>query len=123
MRIVDDKIAIEVPQKTQIKGIYIPQEHKTIGLVEGTVIKIGPGRYYPDGQRRPPNVKVGDRVVINNIAALHLNYEKDGEKKDVWVCKEPEIVMVLEEGEHADEFLENVSDQANGMSRTGIFGI
>jgi len=123
MIIVDDKIAIEVPKKTQIKGIYIPEEHKTIGLVEGTVIKTGPGRYYPDGLRRPPNVKVGDRVIINNIAALHLNYEKDGEKKDVWVCKEPEIIMVLEEGEHADEFLENVSEQANGMSRSGMFGI
>lgn len=122
MLIVDDKIAIEVPQKTEIRGIYIPQQHKTIGLVEGTVIKIGPGRYYPDGKRRPVNVNVGDRVVINNIAALHLNYEKDGEKKDVWVCREPEVVMVLEEGEHADEFLENVSDQANGMSRSGLFG-
>lgn len=123
MIIVDDKIAIEVPKKVQVKGIYIPEAHKTIGLVEGTVIKVGPGRYYPDGQRRAPGVKEGDRVIINNIAALHLDYEKNGEKKDVWICKEPEILMILEEGEHADEFLENTSDQANGMSRAGMFGI
>ena len=40
MIIVDDKIAIEVPKKVQVKGIYIPEAHKTIGLVEGTVIKV-----------------------------------------------------------------------------------
>lgn len=123
MRIVDDKIAIKVEKKAQIKGIYIPSEHKTIGLVEGTVAVIGPGRYYPDGQRRPVNVKVGDRVVINNIAALHLKYEKDGNQEEYWICKEPEIVVVLEEGEHCDEFLENVTNEANGMSSAGLFGL
>ena len=83
MIIVDDKIAIEVPKKVQVKGIYIPEAHKTIGLVEGTVIKVGPGRYYPDGQRRAPGVKEGDRVIINNIAA-----QTGLPKKDVSVAVE-----------------------------------
>ena len=122
MRIVDDKIAIKIEKKEQIKGIYIPSEHKTVGLVEGTVACIGPGRYYPDGQRRLVNVNVGDRVIINNIAALHLKFEKDGKEEEYWVCKEPEIIMVLEEGEHADEFLENVTNEATGASTAGLFG-
>ena len=44
------------------------------------VISVGPGGNV-DGKDVVMTVKVGDRVIINNIAALHLNYEKDGEKK------------------------------------------
>lgn len=123
MRITDDKIAIKVKKQEQVRGIYIPQAHKTVGLVEGVVEVVGPGRIYPDGQRRPPNVQPGDRVVINNIAALHLTYAKDGEQNEYWVCKEAEIVVVLEEGETVEEFLEkNESKEANGTSTAGLFG-
>lgn len=123
MRITDDKIAIKIKKQEHVRGIYIPQAHKTVGLVEGEVAVVGPGRIYPDGQRRPPNVKVGDRVVINNIAALHLTYAKDGEKNEYWVCKEPEIVVVLEDGETVEEFLDqNESKEANGTSSAGLFG-
>lgn len=124
MKIADDKIAIRIPpKKKEVRGIYIPEAHKTIGLVEGVVEVVGPGRYYPDGQRRPPNVQVGDRVVINNIAALHLTYGKDGEEREYWICKEGEIVVILEDGETVDEYLEkNESKEANGTSTAGLFG-
>ena len=122
MRSIDDKIYIKVPKKEKVSGIYVPEMHKTIGLVEGTVIGVGPGRYYPDGERRPPIVQVGDRVVLNNIAALHLKLSKDGNEEEIWVCKESEVVGILEDGESCDEFLENVTKDANGTSTAGLFG-
>lgn len=103
MKMAEDKVAIYVEeQEATQSGVYIPELYRKVGVVLGTVVEVGPGRLTPTGVRVPPQCKKGDRVVFNNIAALKINYKKtsgEEESKPLWICKEVEIIAVLDEDE------------------------
>jgi chaperonin GroES len=82
---------IEEEEKTA-GGIIIPDTAKEKPM-EGEVVAAGPGTRDDDGNLRPLDVKVGDRVLFGKWSGTEIKI--DGE--DFVVAKESDIMGVVEE--------------------------
>jgi chaperonin GroES len=78
-------------QEQRIGGIIIPDSAKEKPQ-QATVIAVGSGRVNDDGQTIPPDVKVGDVVLIGKYSGTEIKL--DGE--DYLIVKEEEILGVAD---------------------------
>jgi co-chaperonin GroES (HSP10) len=66
----------------------------------GTVLKVGPGKVGPGGNRLPMDVKVGDRVMFKRKPGSALVPDRretdDRGWKDLLVLTEDDILLILE---------------------------
>jgi chaperonin GroES len=74
-------------------GIIIPDNAKE-PVTRGVVLFTGPGKALPNGGRREPQIKVGDRVIFGKYSGFE--FEQDNERR--MVMNEDDIVGVVEEG-------------------------
>lgn len=107
MRLLDDRIAVEIEAEVEEKspgGIVVPDAARNKNLAVGKIVVAGPGKRLdtpflladkmraPSGtERRPMEVKVGDRVVFYAHAGFKV---KDG-KREVTVLGEADIIAIL----------------------------
>jgi chaperonin GroES len=77
---------IEAEEKTA-GGIVIPDTAREKSL-QGEVIAVGPGVLNKKGERRPPDVQVGDKVLFERYAGSKV--ELGGE--EVLILREDEIL-------------------------------
>lgn len=61
---------VQLEEKTQ-SGLYIPDTAKEKPL-EGEIVAVGNGRYDNDGNLRPLQVKVGQRVLFGKYAETEI---------------------------------------------------
>jgi len=80
--------AIPVEEKTK-SGIIMPDTAKEKPQ-EGEVVAVGPGRI-EKGERIPPEVKVGDRVIYSKYAGTEVKY--DGQ--EYLILRESDILAIL----------------------------
>jgi chaperonin GroES len=76
IRPVNDRILVlrvEEDQKTA-GGIIIPDTAKEKPQ-EGKVVAVGPGKVADDGNRTPPEVKAGDRVLFAKYAGTEIKID------------------------------------------------
>lgn len=102
MRLLDDKIALEIEAEAEEKspgGIVVPDAARNKNLATGKVVATGAGKRLDvpadvtrNGPvRRPMEVKVGDRLVFYAHAGFKV---KDG-KREVTVIGEADVIAVL----------------------------
>lgn len=87
-RIVVARIAEE--EKTK-GGIIIPDTAKE-KPVEGKILAVGKGRILEDGSVRPPDLKVGDRVLFAKYGGTEVKLEGES----VLIMREDDVLGVLE---------------------------
>lgn len=88
-----DRILVEPVEEKETKkgGIIIPDTAKEKPQ-EGKVIAVGPGRLDENGKRVPPEVKVGDRILMGKYAGTEVKI--DGEEHVI--LREDDVLAVIE---------------------------
>ena len=77
-------------EKTSPGGIVIP-DSATEKLVKGEVLAIGKGKLLENGDVRPLDVKVGDKILFGKYSGTEVNV--DGE--DLLVMREDDITAII----------------------------
>ena len=77
-------------EKTSPGGIVIP-ESATEKRVKGEVLAIGKGKLLENGDVRPLDVKVGDKILFGKYSGTEVNV--DGE--DLLVMREDDITAII----------------------------
>jgi len=78
-------------ERTSAGGIVIP-DSATEKPAQGEIIAIGKGKIAENGDVRPLDVKVGDKVLFGKYSGTEVKVEGE----DLLVMKEEDIVGVLE---------------------------
>lgn len=92
LRPILDKIIIKTqdPEKETTGGIIIANA-KNEGIVEAEVLAVGPGTYDKKNNFVVPDVNVGDRILVNNMAGQKFKHD---EQEYVTIVND-EIVAIL----------------------------
>lgn len=88
-----DRIAIKVverQEKTQ-SGIFLPDTAKEKPQ-EGTVVAVGAGKVYDNGQRVAPEVKVGDLVMFAKYSGTEVKFDSES----LLIVSERDILAILD---------------------------
>ena len=93
LRPLHDRVVIKRLTEGEVKrgGIIIPDTAKEKPQ-EGEVIAVGSGKLLGTGERMPPEVKAGDRILFGKYSGSEVKL--DGE--EYLILKEDEILGVLE---------------------------
>src|ERR1700712_592890 len=78
-------------ERTSPGGIVIP-DSAAEKPVEGKVLAVGKGKILEDGQVRPLDVKIGDKILFGKYSGTEVKV--DGE--DLVVMREEDIMAVIE---------------------------
>jgi chaperonin GroES len=90
---IADRVVVEraAPAEKTAGGIVLPDTAKDKPR-EGKVVAAGEGRVLENGERRPLEVKPGDRVLFSSYSGSEVQVDD----KDYLILKEEEILAVLE---------------------------
>ena len=78
-------------ERTSPGGIVIP-DSAAEKPVEGKVVAVGKGKILEDGQVRPLDVKIGDKILFGKYSGTEVKV--DGE--DLLVMREEDVMAVIE---------------------------
>jgi len=82
---------LKAEEKT-VSGIVLPDTADKEKPEQGRVIAVGSGKALDNGQKLAPQVKVGDKVLFTKYGPNEVKVEK----KEYLICKEEDILAVLE---------------------------
>jgi chaperonin GroES len=93
LRPLHDRVVIRRLEEAETKrgGIIIPDTAKEKPQ-HGEVIAVGSGKLLENGERMPPDVKAGDRILFGKYSGSEVKI--DGQ--EYLILKEDEILGVLE---------------------------
>ena len=86
-----DRVAIRPLEETETMrgGLYIPDTAKEKPQ-EGEIVAVGPGRY-EKGERVPPELKVGDRVLYGKYSGTEVRIDDE----DILIIKESDVLAKI----------------------------
>jgi len=82
-------------EKTTTSGIVLPESADKKKQRRGVVIAVGPGKYNESGNRIPPEVKTGDKVIFKEPWSED-NKLSGSDKEELFLVDEDDILAVLE---------------------------
>lgn len=90
---LEDRILVQALETSEQKkgGIIIPDTAKE-KPEEGKVIAVGTGKILDSGQRKPVEVKKGDRILFGKYAGTEVTV--DGEKH--LIMREDDVLAIIE---------------------------
>jgi chaperonin GroES len=93
IRPLHDRVVVKrlEEERTSPGGIVIP-DTAAEKPVQGKVVAVGKGKILEDGEVRPLDVKVGDKILFGKYSGTEVKV--DGE--DVVVMREDDIMAVIE---------------------------
>jgi len=83
-RVLVERFAPEVKTKG---GIILPEKAQG-KVLDATVISVGPGRANDTGSVVPPNVKVGDRVLLPEYGGTKVTFDE----KEYYLFRDSDIL-------------------------------
>jgi chaperonin GroES len=83
--------ALEEEEKTK-SGIVLPDTAEKEKPIRGKVVAVGPGKFTDKGERIKMTVKKGDVVLFSKYGPNEVKIDK----KEYLVCREEDILAVLE---------------------------
>ena len=94
IRPLHDRVVIKrlEEERTSPGGIVIP-DTATEKPIRGEVIAVGNGKILENGETRPLDLKVGDRVLFGKYSGTEVKVDGD----DVLVMREDDVMAVLED--------------------------
>ena len=78
-------------ERTSPGGIVIP-DSAAEKPVEGKVVAVGKGKILEDGQVRPLDVKIGDKILFGKYSGTEVKVDGD----DLLVMREEDVMAVIE---------------------------
>jgi chaperonin GroES len=93
IRPLHDRVVIRrmEEERTSAGGIVIP-DSATEKPIQGEVLAVGNGKILDNGEARPLDVKVGDRVLFGKYSGTEVKIEGE----DLLVMREEDIMGVIE---------------------------
>ncbi|MFT5433698.1 MAG: chaperonin GroES [Hyphomicrobiaceae bacterium] len=93
IRPLHDRVIIkrEEEERTSAGGIVIP-DSATEKPIRGEVIAVGKGKILENGDTRPLDVKVGDKVLFGKYSGTEVKVDGD----DLLVMREEDIVAIVD---------------------------
>ena len=79
-------------QETTASGIFLPDNANKEKPEKGEVLAVGPGKIMDNGQLKPMNVKVGDKVMFKKYSPDEIKIEDE----KYLLISESDILGVLE---------------------------
>ena len=94
IRPLHDRVIVrrEEEERTSPGGIVIP-DNVTEKPIQGCITAVGKGKILEDGEVRPLDVEVGDRVLFGKYSGTEVKL--DGE--ELLVMREEDVMAVIEE--------------------------
>jgi chaperonin GroES len=88
-----DRLVVKPLEQEEEKrgGIIIPDTAKE-KPEKGEVVAVGPGRLLDSGQRVPPEVKKGDKVLFGKYAGTEVKLNG----QEVMILREEDVMAVIE---------------------------
>ena len=86
-----DRVVIKALEETEQMrgGLYIPDTAKEKPQ-QGEIVAVGPGRY-EKGERIPPELKVGDRVLYGKYSGTEVRIDDE----DILIIKESDVLAKI----------------------------
>ncbi|MGB1109753.1 MAG: co-chaperone GroES [Gammaproteobacteria bacterium] len=93
IRPLHDRVIVKRLEEERVSagGIVIP-DSATEKPVQGEIIAAGNGKILESGEKRPLDVKVGDKVLFGKYAGTEVKFEGE----EVVVMREEDIMAVIE---------------------------
>ena len=93
IRPLQDRVVIRrmEEERTSAGGIVLP-DSATEKPVQGEVVAVGNGKVLDNGESRPLDVKVGDRVLFGKYSGTEVKIKDE----DLLVMREDDIMGVIE---------------------------
>ena len=93
IRPLHDRVIIkrEEEERTSAGGIVIP-DSATEKPIRGEVLAVGKGKILENGDTRPLDVKVGDKVLFGKYSGTEVKVDSD----DLLVMREEDIVAIVD---------------------------
>ena len=79
-------------EETTASGIFLPDNANKEKPEKGEVLAVGPGKIMDNGQLKPMNVKVGDKVMFKKYSPDEIKIED----QEYLLISESDILGVLE---------------------------
>lgn len=83
--------ALEEEEKTK-SGIVLPDTAEKEKPIKGKVMAVGPGKFNDKGERIKMTVKKGDKILFSKYGPSEVKIDK----KEYLVCREEDILAILE---------------------------
>lgn len=93
IRPLQDRVIIKRMEEetTSAGGIVLP-DSATEKPIRGEVLAVGPGKLLDNGDKRPLDIKVGDKVLFAKYAGTEVKLNDD----EIVVMREEDIMGVIE---------------------------
>lgn len=94
MRPIGNRVLISldpIQQETE-SGLYLPKSEQASRVRKGTIVAVGPGRKTRENTVIEPEVKEGERVVVNPNNGVMIN-----EDENLVLMEEIDMYLVLED--------------------------
>lgn len=86
-----NRVLIKRSKPQTVKGgILLPETSKEKPK-EGEVVAVGPGKYDENGNLKPVELKVGDKVLFSNYAGTEVKLDDE----DLLILSEDDVLVVL----------------------------
>lgn len=93
MPMFDRVLVLRAEAVTKTKGGIVIPEKSQGKVLHGTVVAVGPGARSQNGEIIPPQVKVGDNVLLPEYGGTRVDIE---ENKEYHLFRETDILAKLE---------------------------
>ena len=95
VELLDDRVLVKQAEAKKVSpgGIALPDSAQGEEN-EGTVLAVGPGKMLNTGSRAEMMVKLGDTVLFQKFAGMHIEMDEE----DYLVLREAEIIGIAREG-------------------------
>ncbi len=93
IRPLQDRVIVKrmEEERTSAGGIVIP-DSATEKPIQGKVIAVGPGKILENGERRPVDVKTGEKILFGKYSGTEVKIDDE----EYLVMREEDIMGVIE---------------------------
>lgn len=91
---LDDRVLVRLASREKVTagGLIIPDTADVSGHLKGDVVAIGRGHRDPKGHLRPIELRVGDRILINEYSGAKVTVGEE----ELLILRESEVLGVVE---------------------------
>ena len=93
---LSDRVLVqrEALEKKTLGGLVLPDSASSEKSTRGTVMAVGPGKIMDNGDRRPVNVQVGQKVIFGKYAGTEISDQNRRDEAEYVILREEDLLAV-----------------------------